>query len=284
MIKHLVIVGPTASGKSSLAMQVANRLDAEIIAADSRTVYKQMNIGTAKPTLEDQKKVVHHCIDLVYPNQAFTVADFVQHAKQARHVINQKGSIDIMVGGSGLFIDSFIYAFTFAPPNIRVRREYENASVQELKEHIAQKQIPMPENSHNKRYLIRALERDGHPAPRRSPLGKDTLLIGLNPDKERLMGQIQHRTWQMLKDGLEDEARQLFSTYGTHCQAFNGGAYKIMQQHLFGNLTKEQIEDAIRLSDWHLAKKQMTWFKRNTDIQWFATPEEAHKYVVDILK
>lgn len=281
MIKHIVIVGPTASGKTSLSLQLAQRCNGHIIAADSRTVYKGMDIGTAKPTIEDQNEVKHYCLDLVYPNELFTVADFVKHANSAQNTINTEGKIDITVGGSGLFVDGFVYSYTFTPPNTEVRNKYKDWDIVALQKELQNLNIPLPTNFQNKIHLLHALERNGKPLPSKKPLQKDTLYIGISPPKHLLQTQITNRVYEMISSGVEEEVRGLYLRYGADCTAFNGGVYKSLRPFIEqGSGTLETaIADTIK-SDTSLAKKQLTWFKRNSDIIWFTSGNEALDWVM----
>ncbi len=189
-INNIVIVGPTASGKTQLAIDLACSYNAEIICADSRTVYKKMNIGTAKPSVEQQRLVKHYCLDIVYPDQSFTVADFVVAAKSAEAQIRRNGKKVITVGGSGLFIDAYVYNFSMVPPNIAKRQYYEQWDVAALQAEIIHKNLALPINSKNKRHLIQVLEREGQPAPNRHPIPASTIIIGLSPTKNELLERI----------------------------------------------------------------------------------------------
>ncbi len=157
--KLLVIVGPTASGKSELALNIAKKYNGEIIAADSRTVYRDMNIGTAKPSLDDQKALLHWGLDLVNPGQRFTAADFKQYAEAKIVDIQKRGKLPLLVGGTGLYIDSVLFDFGFlADFDPKLRKELEQLSVQDLQKIIKQRGYTMPTNYQNKRYLIRVIE------------------------------------------------------------------------------------------------------------------------------
>lgn len=156
----IVITGPTASGKSGLALELAEELNGEIICADSRTIYKGMDIGTAKPTLAEQKRVRHWLIDMVEPGERFTAADFQKHALTAIDDIRLRSKIPFLVGGSGLYIDAVILGFNFASDADTVRRtELEKMTIEQLQALITKQQLTMPENSKNKRYLIRCIEK-----------------------------------------------------------------------------------------------------------------------------
>ena len=187
----LVIVGPTASGKSALAMRIAEEFGGEIICADSRTVYRGMDIGTAKPTKEEQAKVKHWGLDLVQLNQRFTVADFKKYAEDAIEDIQNRGKLPILVGGTGLYIDAVLFNFSFRRGNkISDRLIYSQKTIEELQAIIKEKGYPMPENKQNKRHLIRTIETKGHKGSRQTKLHKTVLLVGLLPEEEMLKQKI----------------------------------------------------------------------------------------------
>lgn len=277
---HIVIVGPTASGKTALSLRLATLLNGEIICADSRTVYKGMDIGTAKPTAQDQALVKHHCIDLVYPNEPFTVADFVIAAKQAEQTIRHSSKTPITVGGSGLFIDGFIYDYSFVAPNPEVRKTYQSWSVTQLQQEIIKRNIALPVNSKNKRHLTLALERANRPTPTKKALPKDTMIIGIAPEKDVLLGNIEQRANQMIQEGVLEEVSHMYKTYNTS-PALLGGVYRTVQPYLRGEQSIDATLQSIITYDKKLAKRQLTWFKRNPDITWFTSPQEALEWFMN---
>lgn len=278
MTPLVAVVGETASGKSALALEIAERYNGAIICADSRTVYKSMNIGTAKPSAEDQARVPHYMLDLVEPGQPFTVADFQTRCNITISDVENTGKLPILCGGSGLYIDSVIYNYQIPPagdPAERVRLEA--LGIPELQAELHKKQIPLPENAKNKRYLIRTLERGGEPA-RRSVRG-NTLVLGLTLLREVLAERIRARTTKMLADGVFDETRSLVERYGADCEQFKGSIYAAAVRHLAGEITRAELIEAVVASDLKLAKKQRTWFKRNKDIIWVSNAAEAHEAI-----
>lgn len=277
-IKHIVIVGPTASGKTALSLRVAQLYNAEIIAADSRTVYKGMDIGTAKPSLAEQKLVPHHCLDIAWPDQHITVAAFAQHAKKAQKSINSRGLIDVTVGGSGLFVDGFTRQYIFTPHNTKLTAEYKNMSVEELQQIIVKNNLLMPENSKNKRYLLNTISRGNAPLKQKGPL-KDTLFIGIDPPKEVLKEAITMRAQQMVQNNVEKEVKSLYKTYGAGCKALNGGIYKTFKPYIDGQIGLQEAIDATIQSDINLSKRQRTWFKRHKDITWFNNGVQAYNWL-----
>jgi tRNA dimethylallyltransferase len=265
----LVIVGETASGKSALAIELAERFDGEIIAADSRTVYKGMDIGTAKPSLEERARIPHYCLDLVTPDEPFTVADFKREAERAMEDIAARGKLPVLVGGTGLYIDAILYDFSFrAPGDKSMRAKLADLSVQELQERLLARGIPLPNNPRNPRHLIRALETGGE-KPLSRPINENTLVIGLKVEREVLKQRIRDRIGQMVEQGLVEEARRLGERYGWDVPAMQAPGYKAFRGYIEGSI---QLEEAKRLFAWadlDLAKRQRTWFRRNKSIHWF---------------
>jgi tRNA dimethylallyltransferase len=240
----IVIVGPTASGKSALALILAQKFGGEIICADSRTVYKGMDIGTAKPSRDEQKLVRHHLLDIREPNERFTAADFQQLANQAIDDISTRGRIPILVGGTGLYIDAVIYNYGFSSGDVK-------------------------RNSLNPRHL-------SHDTPvHKEGLRSDALVIGINLDKEELRERVTKRVDQMIQDGLLEEVKRLVDQYGITPAAFLTTSYKPFIEHLNGTLSINEAKALFIKNDMNLAKRQMTWFKRNKSIRWVDNPRDA---------
>ena len=273
-LKLLAIVGPTASGKTGLSIDIAKKYGGEIIAADSRTVYKGLDIGTAKPTKAEQSGIPHWGFDLVGPGETFTVADYKEFAQNKITEIQHRGNLPILVGGTGLYIDALLYDYSFAPPDLEKRKQLETLGVLELQRMISEAGLALPENDQNRRYLIRVLEK-GPVTTTRQRLGDDTAVIGLNPDKAVLRQRIIERANTMLEQGVMDEVQWAFSAYSPDSEALTGGIYRIFRDVIWGDLPKEKAIELFTLSDWHLAKRQLTWLKRNQDIHWFSDTETA---------
>lgn len=270
----IAIVGETASGKTALAIKLAKQFNGEIIAADSRTVYKGLTIGTAKPTPQERAGIRHHLLDVVAPNESFTVADFKRLAEAAITDITNRGKLPILVGGTGLYVDAVLYDFTFAAaPDPQLRQELQTLSVPELKKLIQDRGIAMPENKQNSRHLIRAIERNGE-MPKRRDLRPNTLIIGLSIEREELRQKISQRIDEMISHGLIDETRRAWQTYGA-VPALQAPAYKAFGAYLDGKCTLEEAKVLFARSDLQLAKRQRTWFKRNKSIHWVHKQAEA---------
>lgn len=279
----VAVVGQTATGKSALAMILAQKFGGEIIAADSRTVYRGMDIGTAKPTPEEQKIVKHHLIDVVDSSTYFSVADFKRLANAAIADVTSRGKLPILVGGTGLYADAVLYNFQFrAPANPAKRRELEALDVAELQARLLAEGIPLPANAQNPRHLIRALETGGASATR-EPLRPNTLLIGLQVDQEALRERINKRVDAMVEAGLVDEVRRLAGRYGWDVPALQAPAYKAFRPYIEGSTTLEDAKQQFVQYDWQYARRQKTWFKRNKDIVWICKSEDAIDLVTTFL-
>lgn len=269
----VVIVGPTASGKSALGMEIARRFDGEIICADSRTVYKGMDIGTAKPTVEDQAEIRHHLLDVVEPSDSFTAAEFKRLATEAIGDITARGKLPIMVGGSGLYVDSVVFDYQFGPEADQTLRDSLNLmTTPELQSMCRENDIEVPNNSSNRRHLIRALELGGLRKDRRG-IRSDTIVVGITTEREKLRQRIERRAQEMVSEGVLAEVRQLGERYGWESEAMTGNIYRIFRSVIDGELSEQDALEEFVRSDMRLAKRQMTWFKRNPHILWSDSPE-----------
>lgn len=279
----IVIVGVTASGKSELALELAKRYNGEIICADSWTVRKKVNIGTAKPSLADQAKVAHHLLNIVEPCQDFTAAVFKDLALKAIETIAKRGKLPIMVGGSGLYIDGVIYDFSFSVAgNRETRHALNDLSINSLLEQLSERAISLNNiDVRNKRRLIRLLETNGA-QPTKQALRANTLVIGLKIDKDELRQRIIMRTRTMISNGLEQEVESLAASYGWECEALKGVGYREWHDYFNGSQSLEETERRIIKSTLDLAKRQQTWFKRSKSIHWVGTPVKMDK-VVDLI-
>lgn len=269
----VVVTGPTASGKSALAMAMAKKYNGEIICADSRTVYKGMDIGTAKPTLQDQKEVPHHLLDIVTPGAPFTAAEFKRRANKAIADIAKRGKLPIMVGGTGLYVDAVIFDYQFgAPADPKRREELQQMSIEQLQQECMDNNIPLPLNSQNKRHLVRALELGGLYQVKKK-LRPDTIVVAITTDREVLRTRVTLRAAQMVKEGVLEEIKALASKYGWEGEAMTGSIYRIMRPVVEGNMTLQEGLNMFVTSDMQLAKRQVTWLKRNSFVIW-GSPEQ----------
>lgn len=276
----VVIVGPTASGKSGLAVELAERHNGEIICADSRTIYKGMDIGTAKPSPEDQARVPHWAIDLVEPGESFSAADFKTYAIEKIADIRARGKVPFLVGGTGLYIDSVVldYQFGAPPSDPQQRARLEALSIEQLQYYCRKHNITLPENKSNKRYLIRAIEQQGINQKRRATPIKNCIIVGIATDRDVLMHRIQQRSEQLFADGVVEEANRLGKKYGWDSEAMTGNIYRLVREYNDGRLTMEQLKLAFERSDRQLAKRQLTWLKRHSFIHWLPL-EKAKEYI-----
>lgn len=281
----IAIVGLTGSGKTALALEVARRFDGEIICADSRTAYKGMDIGTAKPTLAEQAAIPHHCLDIVTPDQQFTVAQFQVYAREAIADIQSRGKLPILVGGSGLYTDSILFNYKFRDAsNPKKRAELEAKSLAELTKYCTKNNITLPENKKNKRYIIRAIEQDGINTERSKGLIAATIVVGITVDKDVLLTRITKRAMQMLDEGVIEEAKSLANLYGWENVTMISTIYLIIHDLVNENLDRSQAIDKIIKSDIRLAKKQQTWFKRNPFIHWSEDTGKIMQTIEQFLK
>lgn len=282
-IPLVVIVGPTASGKTGLAIEIAKKFDGEIICADSRTVYKGMNIATAKPTMLERQGVPHFGLDLVEPNEPFSAADFKKYADSTITAIRKKGKIPILVGGTGLYIDAVLLNYSFGDTiDKKLRYELQHKSLEELYLYCAEHQINLPENYKNKRYVIRAIEnKDRKITKRNEPVYKN-IIVGITTEKIMLRKRISDRIEQQLKNGVVDEARLLGEKYGWENEAMKANMYPLLRKYIQKDITIDMLKANIVSVDWRLAKRQMTWFRRNKFIHWMDL-DEANTYLSDHL-
>jgi tRNA dimethylallyltransferase len=279
----VVIVGPTASGKSSTAMQIAQAFNGEIVCADSRTIYKHMDIGTTKPTIEDQALVPHWGLDLVEPGDVFTAADFKEYADNKVKEIRQRGHLPIMVGGTGLYVDGVVFDYTFAEPQPDLRKQLELLSLDELKKHCAINNIELPDNDKNRRYVIRAIEQHNNPSKRlRRPI-YNVMIVGITTERDELRRRIATRAEQLFENGMVEEAIMLGKKYGWDSEAMTGNIYKLVRQYIDEALTLDELKQKNMTADWRLAKRQITYLKRNEFIHWVEL-DDAFEYVKSALE
>ena len=272
----LVIIGETGSGKSALAIELALQLDGEIICADSWTVRREVTIGTAKPTPQQQALVPHHLLDIVDPCEDFTAAVFKRLANDKIRDITARGKLPIMVGGTGLYIDGVLFDFNFLPAGDPSERAVLNQlSVNELLAKIGELGLELGTiDTRNKRRLIRLLETKGA-QQLRQPLRAHTVMLGLQGDRDVLAARIEQRIDGMLAAGLEQEVDQLQARYGWDCEALKGVGYSQWQPYFLGQKSPTELKatkQRILKATFDLAKRQRTWFSRNKSIHWLSIP------------
>lgn len=275
----IVIVGPTASGKTGLAIELAKRFGGEIICADSRTVYKGMDIGTAKPTHAERQGIPHWGLDLIEPSERFTAANFKRYADAKIEDIRSRGAIPFLVGGTGLYVDAVIFDYHFGNDrSMEQRAALEPLSLDELQNYCAINNIILPENSSNKRYVIRAIEQKTINNRRRVEPIDNCIIVGIATEKNELRRRIEERSEHIFADGVVEEAKRLGNLYSWECEAMTGNIYRLVKQYVDGIYTLEEIQHLFITKDWQLAKRQLTWLKRNSFIRW-GTLEETNSFL-----
>lgn len=279
----VVLVGPTASGKTGLAVALARQFGGEVISADSRAIYKYMDIGTAKPTMDERAGVPHWGFDLVEPGEPFSAADFKAYALRKIEEIRARGHVPFLVGGTGLYVDAVLYDYQFGPPaDPERRRELETMSVEALQLYCAKNNIELPENSQNKRYLIRAIEQQGLNTQRRQAPIENCIIVGIATDRDILRTRIESRAEQLFTDGVVEEATMLGKRYGWESEAMTGNIYPLVRRYVSGELSLAELKQKFITLDWRLAKRQLTWLRRNSHITWLPL-EEARQFLTQKL-
>ena len=275
--KIIVIVGPTASGKTSLSIQFAKTYHGEIISADSRQVYRGLNIGTGKVTAEEMDGVPHHLLDVADPNDTYTVADYVRDADEAITHIISRDKIPIIVGGTFLYIDALLGKITTpnVPPNETLRKELETFSNEALVVQLNaldQKRLAHID-IHNRRRLIRALEiaKTLGSVPKQKPIQRYTaLILGIHIEKETLHTHIHTRLLTRMEKGMLNEAITLHENGLSYERMEDLGLeYRYLARYLQNKITYEVMLNEIETKSMQYAKRQMTWLKRDTSIHWF---------------
>lgn len=280
----IVITGPTASGKSGLSLRLAKKYNGEIICADSRTVYRHMDIGTAKPSITEQSVVPHHLLDVVEPGERFTLYDFQKLAMAAIDDIRRRGKVPFLVGGTGLYVDSVVLHYKLVMPPLREeRQELESKSAYELQTMLKKLQIQLPHNLLNKRHLIRALEQKGINNSRKLIPDSSTYVVAITTSSNLLKDQITKRAEKMFEDGVVKEAEILGKRFGWDNEAMTGNIYPIIRQVLEGKMTEAQAITTFTTRDRQLAKRQLTWLKRHDYIKWYdlASTEDYLSVILD---
>ena len=282
-LRSVYIVGPTASGKTALAIKLAKLLNGEIVCADSQTVRRAMNIGTAKPTLREMEGIPHHGLDLIEPYEEFSLYQYQKLAKQAIQNIELRGKRPIVVGGTGLYIDALY--FDFELPEIAESKNTEKLrglSVDELQQKIKNSGLELPDNEKNPRHLINVLLRAGALGTQNKPKG-GTIIVGLKPERSVLIERINARVEAMFESGFVEEVRKILSTYGRPPFFFDGIGYRIVMRYLDDEINIDEAKELFKIADRQYAKRQMSWFKRNNNIEWFETPEKAFEHIKKLI-
>lgn len=279
----IAIVGPTASGKTGLAVRLAAEYGGEIICADSRTVYRGLDIGTAKPTAEEQRLVPHWGIDLVDPGERFTVADFKEYAVNKIAEIRARGHVPFLVGGTGLYVNAVVYDYQFpSEVDMSIRRRYESMSLPELYEYCEKNNVKLPENNKNKRHVVNAILRKGQEVKRRIGPSENTYVVGISTSIQELKERIRLRAHEIWTSNVMDEAQQAAQKFGWDNEAMTGNIYPLIKKVIDGEMTTAEARERFVVLDRQLAKRQMTWLKRDKHITWLSR-EDAYVYCAQLL-
>ena len=241
-----------------------------------------MDIGTAKPSPEDQAEVPHWGLDLVEPGESFTAADFKLYTQQKVAEIRARGHLPMLVGGTGLYVDGLIFDYEFAPADPELRKKLEVLSLDELKKYCANNNISLPENQQNRRYVMREIERKIVSGTRLNEPIANTLVVGIATERDILRARIQTRSEQLFENGMVQEAKMLGEKYGWESEAMTGNIYKLVKQFLDGELDEAELKEKNITADWRLAKRQITYLKRNPFINWLEL-SDAYSYVKEQL-
>lgn len=299
--KVVVICGPTASGKTALSIELAKKINGEIVSCDSMQIYKEMDIGTAKTTKEEMQGIKHYMLDIISPEERYSVADYKKEAKNAIREILKKGKTPIVVGGTGLYVDSLIYEIEY--PNIEFDEEYrKKLEIQVEKEGLENlyeqaKKID-PEaikkiSQNDKKRIIRILEiyhatgynkTEQERKSREKELEFDYKVYGLNMPREKLYKRIDLRVDIMIKQGLIEEVEKIYKKYSEFPTAMQGLGYKEVVEYLNNNLTKEEMIEKIKQETRRYAKRQMTWFRKNKQTIWLDTENTVQNNLQIILE
>ncbi|MBP9760538.1 MAG: tRNA (adenosine(37)-N6)-dimethylallyltransferase MiaA [Candidatus Pacebacteria bacterium] len=281
----IIILGPTASGKTELSIKLAKHVGGEIISADSRQIYRTLDIGTEKVTEKEMGGIPHHCIDIASPRRSLSVERWRQHARQAIVKCYKHGTMPLVVGGTGLYIDALVYGTNFpsVQPDMALRRMLEKKPTTELCA-ILEKLDPVRAQNiekQNPRRLIRAIEivRTLGSVPilaNKKPLYEVTW-IGINPPFPVLEERIAKRLSKALEKGLVDETRKLREELGISWRRINelGMEYRVCGEYLRGDLSKDKLHEKLTREVRRYAKRQLTWLKRYQDVSWHESAEEA---------
>ena len=290
--KVIVIVGPTASGKTALSIELAKKINGEIISCDSMQIYKKMNIGSAKPTIEEMQGIKHYMIDIVEPDERFSVAEYKKRAEQAIEEILLKEKVPIVVGGTGLYADSLIYGIEY--PDIEFdelfRKKLEQqASTEEGLEELYNRAKKIDSKAiekiskNDKKRIIRILEiyhstgktkTEIEIESRKNEVKYDYKVYAIDMDRQILYERINKRVDLMIENGLIDEVKNLLKEYKSFPTAMQGLGYKEVVEYLEGKMTKEEMIDKIKQETRRYAKRQLTWFRKNKNTIWIKGIED----------
>lgn len=287
-IPMLVVCGPTASGKTAVAAALAEKLNGEVISADSMQIYKGLSICTAKPTEEEMRGVPHHLIDFLEPDEKFSVADYVKLAGKCAADIHSRGKLPVVAGGTGLYINSLIenISFDYSVSDERLRKELEEEAAREGAEYMHRRLMEIDPEAGEKIHpnniirVIRAIEMcmlsgrsgdENRMLSRKEESPYELCMIGLTCfDRQLLYDRINRRVDRMIEKGVVDEVREVYEKYHLHT-AFNAIGYKEFIPYIEGKCTLEEAADVLKQGTRRYAKRQLTWFRRDARINWVDT-------------
>ena len=299
--KAIVICGPTASGKTSLSIELAKKINGEIVSCDSMQIYKDMTIGTAKPTIDEMQGIKHYLIDFISPEERYSVADYKRDATKAMKEIISKGKVPIVVGGTGLYLEALIYNIEYneIETDLKYREELEKIEEAEGLEKLYKManeidKKAMEKISHkDKKRIFRVLEiyhstgktkTELEIESRRNEPEFDYLLFGITMDREKLYDRINKRVDLMMEQGLIEEVENLLKKYKDFPTAMQGLGYKEVVEYLKGITTKEEMIEKIKMETRRYAKRQITWFKRIKNIIWLDGLKDTIENVNSIME
>lgn len=266
----IVIIGPTGVGKTKLSLSLAEELNAEIINGDSVSIYKALNIGSAKPTKEEQSKIKHHLIDIKTVTEDYSVYDYQKDVREKIQELTEKGKRIIIVGGTGLYIKAALYDYRFTEGT--TNNSYENLSNEELLAKLKNYQPKYIPEVNNRRRLVRLLNKFENNESEQT--NKDKLLypikvIGLTTDRENLYNRINNRVDEMLEKGLLEEIKNLKPYYNSSRILNSGIGYKEFSPYLFENKSLKEVAEEIKQNSRRYAKRQYTFFRHQFNVKWF---------------
>ena len=299
--KIIVICGPTASGKTALSIQLAKKINGEIVSADSMQIYEDMDIGTAKPTVEEMDGVKHYLIGNVSPTLRYSVANFKKDAINAIEEILKKGKTPIIVGGTGLYIDSLVNGIDYDDLEIDLdyRNQLEKISEEQGLEVLYNKAVEIDPlamekiSNNDKKRIFRVLEiynatgktkTEQEIESRKKDNPYDYVVFAINMDREKLYERINKRVDIMLEKGLVDEVKRLIKKYDELPTAIQGLGYKEVVQYLNNEISYDEMVEKIKQETRRYAKRQLTWFRRNKEITWINGLDDMQNNLNIILK
>lgn len=289
MQKVLVIVGPTASGKTAFGIKACEKYNGEIISGDSIQIYKGLDIGSAKASEQERQEATHHLIDIKEPFESYSVKEFQELGRKLIDDITQRGKLPIVVGGTGLYIKALLYDYVFYDEEEK-DDQFEELSNQEIYDLLKVEDPKCLEKIHinNRKRLVRALNIvrkhkegiSGIKDKQEHKLCYDALIIGLNKNREDLYDDISKRVDMMLNDGLIDEIKGLLdSGVSFDNQSMQGIGYKEFRAYFDGSKTLNECVDDVKRNTKHFAKRQYTWFNNQMNVNWFDDRNEAFKLI-----